>query len=174
MEEKWKQVFFGLGAYEISSHGRVRRAVPANRYKAGHILKPSKNKWGHLSVFLCCSVTGRRKHFFIHRLVAFAFIQNKNLKFKMVLHIDGNPENNMVENLKWGDNSENRKDSIRHGTIFKPKGEKNPSCKLTVSQVRNIKKLLKDGKTCEEISKKYPVHRVTISRIKRKINWRNF
>lgn len=170
MKEEWRSIFYGLGSYEVSNKGNVRRTFKGNKYPAGYILKPQKNKWGHLSVFLTSHQNGNRKHFFVHRLVAFAFLEI-NPDFKMVLHKDGNPENNHVSNLKWGNNSDNMKDRVKHG--WRPNGEKNSSHKLTASQVRRIKNMLKKGMTCTDISKKYPVHRVTISRIKRKINWRH-
>jgi len=48
----------------------------------------------------------KRKHFTIHRLLALHFIPNpKNLPF--VDHIDNNPHNNDLSNLRWVSPSEN-------------------------------------------------------------------
>jgi len=43
---------------------------------------------------------------YIHRLVAKSFLKNPN-KYPNVLHLDDNPKNNSVSNLKWGTQSEN-------------------------------------------------------------------
>jgi hypothetical protein len=43
---------------------------------------------------------GSKKKFLVHRLVAQAFIENKN-NFPHINHIDENIENNSVENLEW-------------------------------------------------------------------------
>lgn len=43
---------------------------------------------------------GKRKRFYIHRLVAETFIPNPENK-PYINHIDGNPKNNNVSNLEW-------------------------------------------------------------------------
>ena len=42
----------------------------------------------------------------MHRLVAKSFLENPN-NYPNVLHLDDNPKNNNVNNLKWGTQSEN-------------------------------------------------------------------
>ena len=50
---------------------------------------------------------------YIHRLVAKSFLENTN-KYQNVLHLDDNPKNNNVNNLKWGTQSENIKMCVEH------------------------------------------------------------
>jgi len=45
-------------------------------------------------------INGETKRLKIHRLVALAFIENPN-NFNFIQHVDGNPFNNRVDNLKW-------------------------------------------------------------------------
>ena len=56
------------------------------------------SKDGHLRVTL--SNANEKKRFFVHRLVAEAFIPNPN-NLPIINHKDENPLNNKVENLEW-------------------------------------------------------------------------
>ena len=40
--------------------------------------------------------------YLVHRLILQSFIEQPDEKHNLVLHLDGNPSNNHLENLKWG------------------------------------------------------------------------
>jgi hypothetical protein len=103
--ETWKPVVGYEGLYEVSDRGRVR-TVP-------RILKPGTLNHGHLHVNLWINRKGKTRT--VHRLVAAAFI-GPCPDGQEVRHLDGNPTNNAVENLKYGTRSENLLDRVRHGT----------------------------------------------------------
>ena len=107
--EFWLPVKDYEGLYEVSNFGRVKslaRINPRNvfmpeRIMSSHILKKGYRK-------LTLSKSGINKKFWVHRLVAIAFIPNPENK-KEVNHIDCNPSNNHVSNLEWVTPSENMK-----------------------------------------------------------------
>ena len=82
--------------YQISSYGRVKSLKRGRET----ILKPRATRNDYLRVQL--SVNGIAKDFYIHRLVAFAFIQNDNpIEKTDINHIDENKANNKIDNLEW-------------------------------------------------------------------------
>jgi len=92
----------GFPNYHILSDGRVFNLSTIK------FMKISYDKNGYPKITL--SHAGIRKTFKIHRLIAYYFIPNPENK-PMVDHIDGNPQNNSIENLRWCDNSQNQQNS---------------------------------------------------------------
>ena len=65
--------------------------------------------------------TERSYQTFLHRLIALAWIPNPENK-PMVLHINDDPTNYLIENLKWGTGGENQKGKIqKHPDTMKQK-----------------------------------------------------
>ena len=67
-------------------------------------LNPDTRKDGYKRVLLCKN--GDSERFYIHQLVAIHYIPNPENK-ACVDHIDGNPSNNNVKNLRWVTKQEN-------------------------------------------------------------------
>ena len=106
-QELWKDVPGYEGLYQVSNLGRIIRC--------GRIRKPKKDHSGYLVVSLYKEATG--KEYKVHRLVAIAFLPNPEGK-RSVNHIDGDKENNRVENLEWVTHSENMKHAYATGLRF--------------------------------------------------------
>jgi len=96
--ELWKDIAGYENLYEVSSNGRVRSIV------TGRILKASKAHPIYELVTLY--KVDKRQRFYVHRLVAQAFIPMIANK-PHVNHIDGNHKNNRVDNLEWCTYKEN-------------------------------------------------------------------
>lgn len=101
--EIWKDIEGYESMYQVSNMGRVRaldRVKPnsGGQIAKGHILPQSDNGHGYRFVSLWKFNKGRR--FYVHRLVASAFIPNPN-NFPIINHKDENKSNNRYENLEW-------------------------------------------------------------------------
>lgn len=124
MEEVWKSTPDYEGLYQVSNHGRVRSLPRTTRFIRngkevqgafpGKILSAAvRHGGGHLYVDLCKE--GKVRKWYVHTLVLTAFVGPRPDGMEC-LHRDGDPTNNRVENLHWNTPSENRLDSVKHGT----------------------------------------------------------
>ena len=103
--EEWRDIEGYEGLYQVSNEGRVKSLERVITRKNGSpltigekIIKPRPIHNGHLRVVLCN--VGVYTDKLVHVIVAKAFIPNPN-NYEDVHHIDRNPANNRVENLKW-------------------------------------------------------------------------
>lgn len=115
---------------------------------------------------------GTQKSYFRHRLVLYCFNPIDNYKELQVNHIDGNKENNKLENLEWCTSQENRIHAVEIGLAAKLKGESNPASKLLESQVIDIIQDLLNHVPYSVICKKYNCSKSTVLAIKNKRNWK--
>ena len=146
-QENWKDIFGYDGMYQVSDLGRVR-SRKSGEWK---VLRPGKDKGGYLIVGLCKD--GKQKSFFVHRLVAQAFIENDNIFNTEINHIDECKQNNKVSNLEYCDRQYNMTyNDIHHRRIAKrdnyirPKIEKVYNPDLSIKQ--NIEIFKSNGFEC--------------------------
>ena len=105
-KEYWKPVVGYEGHYQVSNFGSVKSI----KFGKEIILKQHINKGGYY--YVCLLKNGKHKNYYVHRLVAQAFIPNP-YKLPQVNHKDENKTNNNVDNLEWCTNEYNH----NYGTI---------------------------------------------------------
>lgn len=89
--------------YLITSHGRVWSK------QLNNWLTPTKNRRGnHIRLYVNL---GKKHRFYIHQLVAKAFLPNPQ-NLPEIDHIDGDATNNHLENLRWVTHQENMKNKV--------------------------------------------------------------
>lgn len=171
--EEWRDVKGYVGYYKVSNLGNIRscdRVVPSRwgngQHRKGKLMKPGSSPNGYKIITL--QKKGKIKYQTVHRTVITVFTPNPENK-SQVNHIDGNKENNSVENLEWVTESENKQHALDTG-LFSSKGEDNPNVKLTESKVRCIRL---SNLAPLEISKIYGVSRTTIIKIRARRTWKN-
>ena len=122
--EIWKDIYFTnedgtlydfRGKYQVSNLGRVRsldttktyinNGTLCSRNFKGKILSQKENHHGYLRVRLWDRPNSY--DFFVHRLVAYMFLNDNNIQGKQINHKDENKKNNNVDNLEWVTPQEN-------------------------------------------------------------------
>jgi IS4 transposase len=100
-EEVWKDVPGYKGAYMVSDKGRVKSV----KFNKERLLKHSlSGKY----LKIVSSKQGKKKTFYIHQLVAMAFLNHIPCGYELVVdHIDGNELNNNLDNLQVITNRKN-------------------------------------------------------------------
>ncbi|MBQ1495847.1 MAG: HNH endonuclease [Bacilli bacterium] len=101
--EVWKDTPLAIG-YQVSSLGRIRNK------NTNHIMKQMINDRGYCQTSLM--ISGKKKTFKVHQLVASAFLTDVN-------HKDGNKTNNNIDNLEYCSRKQNIIHSWQNG-LSKP------------------------------------------------------
>ena len=153
---------FGVSSsyiYKIKNN-QSRKTNPRNQPKQKH---PTPESTGHLYVNLATGV------FYVHRLVLEAFV-GESPKGMECRHLDGNPQNNNLENLKWGTRKQNIEDRRRHGSMLL--GEDAHKATITNNEARKIKELINEGSIgVSEIAERFGVSTGLVYKIRRGESW---
>lgn len=110
--EIWKAIKNYEGFYEVSSEGRVRsveRLDARGQHRKSKVIS-IKNIRSTKQVTLFRD--GKRKNYLVKKLVADAFLEAPQANEKLI-YVDGNPENNCVENLKWQKKAQRKRNIYR-------------------------------------------------------------
>lgn len=146
--------FIGSPNYLISNFGEVLIVNHRHKGKIGTYLKPKPG--GYKKQYLRYSI--ENKDYYAHRLVLEHFLGPcpENMQ---CAHLDGNPKNNFIKNLKWVTPKENSSHKIKHGTSGK--GSKNSMSIITEKDVVIIRHMYSLGVHPKIISKIFKIKNAT-------------
>lgn len=116
MMESWKQVVGYEGIYEVSNRGSVRsvdRVSSSGSRLKGVTLTQFKTPHGYVRVGMC--KLGKTRTVLVHPLVLEAFVGPRP-GGSDCRHLNDKPDDNRLENLRWGSRSQNTYDSVRNGS----------------------------------------------------------
>jgi len=99
------------GLYSVTDDGRIF-SVRSDKFIKPFHKKGKKGEDSYLRIAL--QNCGEIKRFFVHRLVAMAYVDNTDDK-PFVNHIDGDVMNNVSDNLEWCTQSENQNHAYATG-----------------------------------------------------------
>lgn len=161
MKEVWKKVvgYEELAFYQVSNKGNIRSidrmidTVEGKRFRTGKNKKSYPNKKGYLQINV--KINGVSRTFRVHRLVAYAFIENP-LNKPQVNHMNCKKNDNRVENLEWCTNSENMQHALNNN-LFKTHGHDSWNAKFTKEEILHIRAMYNN----KEILSKECGYRVT-------------
>lgn len=150
----WKAID-GYSQYEVSSDGQCRKKI-----KSGY--RPIKPYWNndHYQVSLTDEFRNR-KCAYIHRLVLVSFGPDQPENKPLALHRDDNPSNNHIDNLVWGDKSDNGKMAVENGRL-RPYSEHKFLNREEAAKVRSMRSL---GLSMSRIAREFGCSRWTVSNV---------
>lgn len=175
--EIWKEFYVGDLCYYASSLGRIKRGNSIVYWNNGKkvccrclkpiILRGTLTTDGYIRISI-----GKKKTFFVHRLIASCFIGSSFLE---VNHINGNKLDNRLSNLEYVSRLDNMRHAKKTGLIkdfySNFKGKISNPRKLDEDSVNKIRELFfSKKKKQKELAIMFDVHKDTIGRVCRYIS----
>lgn len=162
--ENWKDVPGYLGLYQVSDTGKVK-SLARKVYNSHNglvtvhekILTPAQTYSGHLNVILCKN--GKRKTHLVHSLVMTSFCGPAPDGLE-IRHLNSDPTDNRLCNLKYGTRTENHIDASALGRLGRQK--------LTPIEVREIRRRAEAGELQKDLALEFGIHKDNICRICRR------
>jgi len=174
MSEVWKPVPGFEDCYSVSTLGRVRSEARIVNKVTGpaklkeKIRKPVLGSDGYYRIML--RRDNKNYGFLLHRLILLTFKGPHPRKWEGC-HLDGNSQNNLLDNLCWAQHSENEKHKIKKGTSNR--GSNHYLAKLTERDVYEIKSLLSKKFSQQQVANKFNVDRRLVNQIATGKTWKH-
>lgn len=164
-KELWKPVGGYIG-YEVSNFGRVR----SMKHRKVKINTTVPNYAGYPVITL--HDRGKRRQFRLSRLVLEAFVGKCPDNYQ-ANHLDGDKDNNRLENLEWTTPSGNSKHAYFLGLSKGPVGEINGRGRLKLVEVTKIKELARGGVVISTIAQEFNISASHVYAIKNGTKWKS-
>lgn len=151
--------------YFVSEKSRIFKAINGAYIELSQsIIGRTISKPGYKSVHI------RRKTFYVHHLVAAAYLPLKPFDGAILRHLNGDSFDNRPENLLWGTYQEDAEDKRNCGTMNN--GTWAGNSKLLVEQVKEILVAPLKWGVQRELALKFGVSPATISMIRKGRTWK--
>jgi len=162
---RFRHVVYWPG-YAVTDNGQVWSCQYSrdNKNRQWKKKKPSIGRLGRKLVTLCSC--GKRRKAKVHALVMEAFVGVRP-DGSECRHLNGNPADNRLENLKYGTQIENAADSILHGTY------KHRAAKFSEDDVREIRRRYKHGENMTAYAKQIGMSRAAVYNAAVKRTWKH-
>jgi len=170
--EIWAPVPGYEGRYDVSADGQIMRVKHVHGATPGRLIGQHVDARGYYRVTLLGGHRGTARSFFIHRLVAAAFLGPRPEGLQ-VNHKDGNKSNNTVGNLEYVTPMQNIHHAERMGLRPKAKGQDHGMAKLTEADVLEIRRRRAAGEPLATIANDFNVTDGRVSVIARRKVWRH-
>jgi hypothetical protein len=183
MKERWLPVSGFEGLYDVSNLGRVRSRkrtvfVVTSRVKNGYwitnqekILRPRQAKKPKQYPNVILRKNNQSISWAVHLMVLTAFVGPcpEGMECR---HLNGDPGDARLSNLKWGTWRQNHEDKVRHGRLVA--GERQWNSKLKATDVKHIKKELASGGRgiIQRLAAQFSVNAETIRDIQAGRTWK--
>lgn len=160
--EIWKPIAEYEGLYEISNFGNVKANEKMVNHNSGgkrklkaRAITPFINSRGYCQVNLCKN--GKRQPYTVHKLVMLMFVGERPENME-IRHLNSIKTDNRLCNLAYGTHSENMIDTAMINRLGRQR--------LTIHNVKDIRRKIEAGERVKDIAKEYGVCRRTIGDIK--------
>ena len=173
--EIWKPVEGYEDAYHVSNMGRVKSLAreithpTGTAWKKAKILSYKRRKQSAAQIMF--RLDCESKTLSVARLVLNAFVGAPIGHANFALHKDGDSMNNRLDNLFWGTPAQNIENVYARGNGIE--GSKSSSCRLTPTQVLEIRDKYVYGKNSVELSKEYLISKSHLLRIIKAEKWKH-
>ena len=158
--------------YFFSNYGRVKSFTKATETE--RLLKCSNSKKIGYKVLNLRLEGGLRQGFYVHHLVAKAFVEQPSEEHKFVIHLDNNRYNNYWENLQWMTRQQMVDRQVEQGVYKNENRKRGKQVKMTETKVKLLKQRLQKGKTKKKVlAKNFGITLTQLKRIERGENWGN-
>ncbi len=146
--------------YAVSSDGRVFSCRNSNGHEWRE-LKRTENPLGYSRVVVCQGY--RPRNLFVHKLVLIAF-DRKPIAGEVAMHVDDNPRNNSIGNLRWGTQKENVASAIASRRHLSCSGS-NPLLKFSDQEIKLIISAYRSGASGSQVAKIYGCSRSYVTKL---------
>ncbi len=166
--ERWSMIDLDLPTeqlYQVSNFGRIRNRN--QKILQGSTIQGYKT--------LNIRIQSAHRNFYVHKLVAKYFCEQKSPENQFVIHLDYDKLNNRHDNLKWVNRAElTEHNKLNPAILNKSIPATAKHYKLNRSKVLIIKQLIRSGKSRPKmIAKQFGITSTQVTRIKKGENWKN-